>query len=56
LNKIIQVQLKFNGVMNMSLLEFQLSHREFGMQWRMQAIAVGPPGPTGFDETSRILL
>jgi hypothetical protein len=21
-----------------------------------QAIAVGPPGPTGFDETSRILL
>jgi hypothetical protein len=25
-------------------------------QWRMLAIAVGPPGPTGFDETSRILL
>jgi hypothetical protein len=24
-------------------------------QWRM-AIPVGPPGPTGFDETSRILL
>jgi hypothetical protein len=27
-----------------------------GGQWRLHAIAVGPPGPTGFDETSRILL
>jgi hypothetical protein len=25
-------------------------------QWRLQAIAVGPSDPTGFDETSRILL